>query len=188
MIAGNYTFNKMTNINDDSCALTQNNIENSQAETYMLNNFFPSCPMNSAIDFATQQPFVFYNGSHQVGINGCNIAENSELLHTSISRPPCRINLLQRPFATVPFLGKGRHNVNLESVLREGELIQNNHKSANPSSEVCYINYSNYPLLPEVKNSLADGSNQIESDKSIGWVRGGLPSREFARDQCNISS
>ena len=88
MIAGNYTFNKMTNINDDSCALTQNNIENSQAETYMLNNSFPSCPMNSAIDFATQQPFVFYNGSHQVGINGCNIAENSELLHTSISRPP----------------------------------------------------------------------------------------------------
>jgi hypothetical protein len=153
MIAGDYTFNKMTNINDDSCALTQTNIENSQAETYMLNNFFPACPMTKAIDFATQQPFVFYNGSHQVGISGCNITQNSELLHTPISRPPCRISLLQRPFATVPFLGRGRHNVNLESVLREGEL-----------------------------------SNQIESDKYAGWIRGGLPSREYARDQCNVSS
>jgi hypothetical protein len=60
MIASDYTFNKMTNINDDSCALTQTNIENSQAENYMLNNFFPACPMTKAIDFATQQPFVFY--------------------------------------------------------------------------------------------------------------------------------
>lgn len=188
MIASDYTFNKMTNINDDSCALTQTNIENSQAETYMLNNFFPACPMTKAIDFATQQPFVFYNGSHQVGISGCNISQNSDLLHTPISRPPCRISLIQRPFATVPFLGKGRHNVNLESILREGELIQNNHKSVNPSSEVSYINYKNYPLIPEVQNTLANGSNQIESDKYAGWIRGGLPSREYARDQCNVSS
>ena len=66
--------------------------------------------------------------------------------------------------------------------------FQNNHKSINPSSEVSYINYKNYPLIPEVQNTVADGSNQIESDKYVGWIRGGLPSREYARDQCNVSS
>lgn len=184
MIASDYTFNRMTNINDDSCAITQNNVENAQASSYMLDNFFPACPMNKAIDFATQQPSVFYTGSHQVGINGCNIQANSELSRTSISRPPCRLNLLQRPFATVPFLGRGRSNIHLESLLREGELIYNS-KSSNPSSEVSYINYKNYPLIPEVQETTANAGNLIECDMASGWVRGGLPSREIARDNCD---
>jgi len=184
MISSDYTFNRMTNINDDNCAITQLNIENAQASDYMLKNFFPACPMNKAIDFATQQPNIFYSGSHQVGINGCNVETNSNLLHTPISRPPCRLNLLQRPFATVPFLGRGRSNVNLESLLREGEIIYNS-KSTNPSSEVSYINYKNYPLIPEVQETTANASNLIENDIAVGWVRGGLPSREIARDNCN---
>jgi hypothetical protein len=187
MIAGDYTFNKMTNIGDDSCAITQLNVENHQAQEYMLNNYFPACPMTKAIDFATQQPFVFYNGSHQLGINGCNINQNTELSHTAITKPPCRVNLLQRPFATVPYLGRGRQDVNLESVLREGELIQNN-KSSNPSSEVSYINYKNYPLIPEVQETISNGANHIEADQYAGWIRGGMPSREYARDHCNISN
>lgn len=180
-IVSDFTFNKMTNINDDNCAINQINRENAQASNYMVQNYYPSCPMTKAIDFALQQPNFFYNGSHQVGINGCNIQDNSKLKYTPISKPPCKINLLQRPFITVPFLGKGPQNVNLESQLRDGELIYNS-KSTNPSSEVSYINYKNYPLIPEVQNTKANASNLIENDSIAGWIRGGLPSREFARD------
>ncbi len=184
MIASDYMFNKLTNINDDNCAINQINIENDKYNNYLLNNFYQSCPMNKAIDFATQQPNVFYNGSHQIGINGCNVQTNSELTHTSITRPPCRINLLQRPFATVPFLGRGKCNISLESALRDGEIIFNS-KSTNQSSEVSYINYKNYPLIPEIQETTAKPSNLIECDAISGWVRGGLSSREFARDNCN---
>jgi len=184
MIESDYTFNKMTNINDDNCAITQTNIENAEASNYMLNNFFSACPMTKAINFATQQPNINFNGSHQVGINGCNIDQNSQLSHTPITKPPCRLNLLQRPFVTVPYLGRGRCNIHLESLLREGEVIYNN-KSSNPSSEVSFINYKNYPLIPEVQDTTANPSNLIECDKAAGWIRGGLPSREYARDTCD---
>jgi len=184
MFASDYTFNKMTNINDDSCAISQINIENNKASTYMLENYYPSCPMSKAINFATQQPNMFFKGSNEVGINGCNIVTNSNLKYNPISKPPCRLNLLQRPFATVPYLGRGRTNINVESQLREGEVIYNN-KATNPSSEVSYINYKNYPLIPEVQKTTANPSNLIESDVVENWIRGGLPSREFARDNCD---
>ena len=183
MISSDYTFNRMTNINDDNCAVTQLNVENAQASNYMLENFFPACPMNKAIAFATEQPSIFFNGSHQVGINGCNIQTNSKLLHTPITRPPCRISLLQRPFATVPFLGRGRSNISVESVLRDGEVLFNS-KSTNPSTEVSFINYTNYPLIPEIQQTTANASNLIEHDVADGWIRGGISSRELARDNC----
>jgi len=79
-----YTFNNLARIGEDACDISQKNIQNSKQATYMLDNFRPACPMTSAIEFATSQPNVNYNGSHQVGINGCNIDENSELSITKI--------------------------------------------------------------------------------------------------------
>ena len=138
-IVSDFTFNKMTNINDDNCAINQINRENAQASNYMVQNYYPSCPMTKAIDFALQQPNLFYNGSHQVGINGCNIQDNSKLKYTPISKPPCKI-IFSTTIYNSSIFRKGPQNVNLESQLRDGELIYNS-KSTNPSSEVSYINY-----------------------------------------------
>lgn len=181
----NYEFNNMTQINNDPCALSQRNVQNKVSSDYMVQNFYPACPMSKAIDFAIQQPNVFYNGSHQVGINGCNINTNSDLKLTKITKPPCRINLLERPFLTVPYLGRGPYNCLLESELLQGDNGINK-KSANPSSEICYANYKNYPLIPEIQKTVTNPENLIEGAAADGWIRGGLPSREFARDNnCN---
>jgi hypothetical protein len=184
MSVSDYKFNNMSNLLEDSCTLSQRNVQNSSASTYMTQNFYPACPMGKAIDFATQQPNVFYNGSHQVGINGCNIDTNSELKLSKISKPPCRINLLERPYLTVPYLGRGQSNVILEAQLQQGDQIVNK-KSVNPSSEVSYLNYSNYPLIPEIEQNVTNPNNLIESEAAAGWIRGGLPSREYARDNSN---
>ena len=77
-----YTFNNITRLGDDKLDLSQRSVQNSNASSYMLDNFRPACPMGSAIDFATSQPNVNFTGSHQVGIGGCNIDENSNLLLT----------------------------------------------------------------------------------------------------------
>ena len=58
--------------------------------------------MSKAIDFATQQPNVFYNGSHEGGIKGCEIEANNELKFSHINRPACKISLNARPYLTVP--------------------------------------------------------------------------------------
>ena len=104
-----YTFNTMARIGNDNCDLSQRNVQNVESANYMLTNFGANdCTMQKPIQFATNQPSVFYSGSHQTGIGGCNIDTNSELLiGSSLSKPACKISLFQRPFATVPYLGRG---------------------------------------------------------------------------------
>lgn len=177
-----YTFYEPTRIGEDTCDLSQRNIQNAKEATYVLDNFRPECPMGSAIEFATSQPNVNFTGSHQVGINGCNIDENSELSITKITKPKCRISLFQRPFATVPFLGRGKSNPVLESQLQQGELA-NNRKTSNPSSEVCYLGYQNTPMIDSLKQTITNPANLCESSAANGWIRGGLPSRELTRDK-----
>jgi hypothetical protein len=138
--------------------------------------------MSNAINFATSQLNINYTGSHQVGISGCNIDENSELSISEISKPKCRISLLQRPFATVPFLGRGKSNAVLESQIQQGDLA-NNKKSINLVSEISFIPYSNTPMIPSLEATITNPTNLVEGIAAEGWIRGGLPSRELIRDK-----
>ena len=177
-----YKFYQTSRLGDDSCDQSQRTLQNSQASTYMLDNFRPACPMSSAIEFATSQLNVNFTGSHTVGINGCNNDENSGLILNDISRPKCRISLLQRPFVTVPFLGRGKSNVVLESEIQQGDMA-NNRKSAFPCSEFSYGPYMFTPLVPSLQATIANPANLIEGVAADGWIRGGLPSRELIRDK-----
>ena len=177
-----YTFHQQTRIGDDSCDLSQQNVQNSKAATYMLDNYRPACPMTDAVIFATSQPAINFTGSHQVGINGCNIDDNSKLGITAITKPKCRISLQERPFATVPFLGRGKSNVLLEAQLQQGDY-NINRKSVTPDSEICYGKLSLTPMIPPLKETITNPANLIESSAAEGWIRGGLPARELTRDQ-----
>ena len=177
-----YTFYNKTRIGDDSCDLSQRNVQNVGQANYMLTNYRPACPMTNAVDFATSQPYINFTGSHQVGINGCNIDQNSELHITDITKPKCRISLYERPYLTVPFLGRGSSHPVLESQLQQGELA-NNRKSINPSSETSHIKYRHTPMIPSLKATVNNPANLVEGVAAEGWIRGGLPSRELAKDQ-----
>jgi hypothetical protein len=177
-----YTFNNNSRLGDDSCDISQRNTQNSGAANYSLTNFRPACPMSDAVTFATSQPNINFSGSNQVGIGGCNIDENSELHITDITKPKCRISLFQRPFATVPFVGRGQSNPVLESQLQQGELA-NNRKTINPISEVSYEKYSQTPMIPSLKATINNPSNLVEGVAAKGWIRGGVPSRELTRDE-----
>jgi len=177
-----YKFYNNTRLGDDKCDMSQRNLQNSSTATYMLDNFKPACPMSSAIDFATSQPNVNYTGSHQVGINGCNIDENSSLLMSELLKPKCRISLLQRPFSTVPFLGRGRSDIILESQIQQGDFA-NNRKSINLSSEISHITYRHTPMIPSLQSTITNPANLVEGAAAEGWIRGGVPSRELTRDK-----
>jgi hypothetical protein len=178
-----YTFDTMSRIGNDQCCVDQNTIQNVAACNYMTQNFFASdCSMKNPISLATTQPGIMYNGGYNVGAGGCNINDNSKLtIGTIQTHPRCRIDLFHRPFATVPFLGRGAVNPVMESQIQQGEQIVNK-KSVNPLTEKSYIKYHHTPLLPAVKERISNSSNKIENDASEGWIRGGVPSRELTRD------
>jgi hypothetical protein len=178
----NFNFYQTSRLGDDKTDLSQRTLQNSDYANYLLDSFRPSCPMNSAIDFATSQPNVNYKGSYNISVGGSNIAESSKLLINDLSKTKCRISLMERPYLTVPYLGRGKCDPILESQIQQGDFA-NNKKSINPSSEVCYSAYYNTPMLPSLKATINNPNNLIESSAAEGWIRGGLPSRELARDK-----
>jgi len=177
-----YKFEQPSRLGYDKTDLSQRTLQNSDYANYMLDNFRPSCPMSNAIDFATSQPNVNFKGGYQVSTGGSNIAESSQLLINTLSKPKCRISLIERPYSTVPYLGRGKCDPVLESQIQQGDFA-NNKKSINPSSEVSYLQYSQTPLIPTMQATISNPANLIEGSAAEGWIRGGLPSRELARDK-----
>ena len=179
-----YTFDNMARIGNDSCCIDQNTIQNAGYASYMLQNYFASdCSMKKPIDLATTQPGVFYNGGYNSGAGGCNINESSSLtIGTIQTHPKSRIDLFQRPFATVPFLGRGSVNPIMEAQIQQGESLVNK-RSVNNLSEKSYIKYHQTPLLPSVEEKLTNPANYVEGAAAEGWIRGGVPSRELTRDK-----
>jgi len=178
-----YTFDNMSRIGNDDCCISQTDIQNVAACNYSTQNFFASdCSMKNPIELATSQPGIMYNGGFNSGAGGCNIDDSSKLLIGTIqTHPKAQIDLFHRPFATVPFLGRGSVNPVMESQIQQGEMLTNK-KSVNTLSEKSYIKYYQTPLLPAVKESYNNSATKIESDANNGWVRGGVPSRELTRD------
>lgn len=177
-----YTFQSSNRIGLDDCNKSQTDIQNVASCNYLTQNYFASdCSMKSPISLATTQPGIMYNGGYNSGAGGCNIDESSKLqIGTIQTHPKSRIDLFQRPFATVPYLGRGAVNPVMESQIQQGEQLVNK-RSVNNLSEKSYIKYHQTPLLPAVKDRI-DNSTKIESDASEGWIRGGVPSRELTRD------
>ena len=176
-----YTFHNMSRIGLDDCNKSQTDIQNVASCNYITQNYFSSdCSMKNPINLATSQPGIMYNGGYNSGAGGCNIDDSSKLQIGSIqTHPRCHIDLFQRPFATVPYLGRGSVNPIMESQIQQGEQIVNK-KSTSNLSEKSYIKYHQTPLLPAVQEKIKNSS--IESDASQGWIRGGVPSRELTRD------
>lgn len=177
------TFNRDARIGSDVCSKSQRALQNNASLQYLMEGYNTDCPMSDAIGFATCQPAINYVGSRQMGVGGCNVDQNSKLHLTNMTRDKCRVSLWQRPFLTVPYLGRGRTDNLVESNLRKGEEqgVSASSKSQYPTSEVSYLRYTSTPLLPQLKSDIGNSSRKIEEDAAKGWIRGGLPSREYDR-------
>ncbi len=62
---------------------------------------------------------------------------------------------MERPFATVPYLGRGNGNPELESQLQQGDQVINR-KSVNHLAEKSYINHRYTPMIPELASSITN--------------------------------
>ncbi len=84
-----------------------------------------------------------------------------------------KLQLIQRPFATVPYLGRGAIDPALESQLRNG-VSASERKSVSTSSEKTH---TEYPIMDSVKDRVTNPSFSVEEAALDGWVRGGQASR-----------
>ena len=179
-----FTFNGLSRISEDGCCIDKNSIQNSESCSYTLQNYFAQdCNMKNVRALATTQPGINYSGGYGLGAGGCNVDDSSNLLIGGIqTHPKSRIDLFGRPFATVPFLGRGSVDPILEAQIQQGEAITSK-RSVTRLTEKSYLKYHTTPLIPEIKQTIQNPSLMIEGMASEGWIRGGVPSRELTRDR-----
>ena len=178
-----YTFDNLSRIGDDVCALSERDTQNNNFGTYTTKNYFEKhCGMKQPIDFATKQPNVFYNGGPGVvGAGGCNVDSDSNLrIGTIQTNPKCRISLSERPFKTVPFLGRGRPQPVKESRLQQGDYVGDKKSCKNVMEKS--FRTTEVDLVPSLRETIQNPDNLIEDSADKGWIRGGIPSREITRD------
>ena len=181
MSTSNFLFNNLSNIGNDKCDMTNRNLQNIQSSNYTLENYSSYNPLNSTIDLATTQPNVFFQGSIDGGINRDNIDTDSKLRNPTFTKSRERVSEQKRIFNTIPYLGKGVHNVDTESDLINKNL-NSNRKTSDPNVEVSHIDYAYYPLIPSLESTISNPANLVEGAAAPGWIRGGVPSRILNRD------
>ena len=169
----NYSFYNMARIENDNTTKTQHTLQNDRFSDYTTTNYFSQNPADSQIQFATEQPAVVPTGVTGAGISGDKVqGESSLLLETENARNLGRLNLMQRQFLTVPYLGRGSADPSLELQLLEGEPITEK-KSTSTVMSQSFMGYSLYPTNTDMENRTTDSKYTVEESAMNGWVRGG---------------
>ena len=174
MSASNYNFNNQDRIEADGSTMTQNTLQNDRYASYTTTNYFSDNNPDESIRFATSQPAIVPIGVVGGGVGGNNVeGETLLLLKTEQERALGRLNLMERQFLTVPYLGRGAGDPVLELQLREGEPMGEK-KSV---STVTAQSFMGYTLHPSSKDMEEKSGTRIEESAMRGWVRGGADTR-----------
>jgi len=176
----NYVFNNMGRIGNDFTDNTQTNLYNTRYSNYTLSNFNADVLSSSHVKFATQQPNVMFKGLNGGSGVGNMVDSDTNLLYSmENARSLEKIQLLERPFRTVPYLGRGSCDPSLESQLQQGEIV-NDRKSVSTIMETSFSKYSQYPSISKPES---ESNNNVNDYAINGWVRGGMHTREMPTDK-----
>jgi len=178
-----YLFNNTDRIGSDKTDQTQNNVHNTRYANHSLASFFSENTSSQHVNFAVQQPTMTFSGiSHGNGLNGNVIDDESNLvIKTEQTKPFEKLQLFQRPFASVPYLGRGSCDPALEAQLQHGEVVAGK-KSVSTIMDKSFSQYQLYPTDDKMEERVNDASYTVEEAALDGWVRGGKSTREMSND------
>lgn len=181
-----FMFNNISRIGQDSYNHTQEATMNNAHSSYTLSNLGHKSD-KSALQLSTTYPTMNLKGSRQIGPYGHNIDDNSKLMQSKLTNTNCKINLQERSYLTVPYLGRGNVDVGLENALKFGETFKEK-KSSDQLNEQSFSGLENYPMQNDLKSVVTNPQHCVEESAVKGWIRGGMPSREIYKNkkfQCN---
>lgn len=170
--------NTNSRLHYDDTNITQNEIINKKAMNYTLNTVKQ---INRDANVSLSEPNIHTFGS--VAIKDNVDADSSMLLNKNQSTINRGKSTLQEPiFASSDstYKGRGMGNPSLEIVLKKGEYYRDK-KFATKVNEKTGEVIKDFPLLPNVRSTLAKPSNFVETRSSTDWVRGGIPTREISK-------
>ena len=178
-----YLFNNAGRIGTDATDQSQRNVYNTRFTNHTLSNYFSDKMSTSHVNFATNQPAVMFSGmARGTGLIGSAVdAESILKLKTEQDHAVEKLQLFQRPFATVPYLGRGSCDPAIESQLLLGEMVSDK-KSASTIMDKSFAKYALYPTDKKMEDRVTNAANNVEEAALDGWVRGGMTTREMSNN------
>lgn len=179
-----YTFNGTSRMRNDNTDKSQQTITNTKFNNYMLSSYFSDTRSDDHVAFATAMPSMMFtgiNGGASGGINSFTVDVDSTLnIKKENGRALEKLSLQQRPFLTVPYLGRGSCDTVLESQLKQGDIVANK-KSVSTITEQSFTNNHMYPLIDSIKDTITNPKYLVQEAALDGWIRGGSATREMAK-------
>ena len=171
-----------SNLTADNCLQKERTRQSVQTSDYMLSNYRNcDCEIDTVLSNATQNRGLLVQDGY--GINGCTVDGDSRLRIGNVeSRPkPCQ-QLFTRPYATVPYMGRGSGNSEVESFLKSSKQTHQQGSVSTLENQVRTYNNHVTPLVENLQQQVQNTINLIPYDNDKTWVRGGIPSRQIVKD------
>ena len=172
-------------INSDQATVDINITQSMGVGQYITDNMHGcGCELKDARDVQLSQPMInFEGGKGWIGEKGCLVDTDTALRKNDDCLTNKRyINQLdERLHLTTGNFSRGYHDVNVESIIQSGTLASDD-RSCNSLTGVTIGNYFT-PMIPKLRGEIQDTKYLIPEDSMDSWVRGGLPSRQMARNE-----
>lgn len=177
-MAASFKINQFTRSHDDDCGVDSYYKQSVGPGAYLLTNLTPK--PNDVQPIAHASPTVMAKEGY--GTNVQRINDDSQLRNhkEQTSGQRCPMHPQSRPFLTVPFMGRGRGNAELESKLQQSEFIRTGKDCGTVTDKPFEGVFT--PLLPHIAANIQDPKHIVPESAASGWVRGGIPSRQYVRD------
>lgn len=169
--------NRLSGVKDDVCAINQYYKQSVGPGSYATTNLVPDS--RKVNPFAIESMLVYPRegyGFNNASINADSILKNQP----GFNSKRCNTRSQARPFLAVPYMGTGRGNSDVESQLIHAEFSRMG-KACDTVTEKTFTNQYT-PMIPSLAKSIQNPNYLIPEVAAPGWVRGGIPSREYIRD------
>ena len=179
-LSKNLNVHMKTSNYDDKCFVDVHTRQSMGPGKYQVsNNNHCECGIPDVVKTATNVPMLFFRNGY--GVAGCSIDGDTKLRVGKTRKfPKCPNQLFTRPYLTVPYMGRGSGNMNLETQIVPGEDTSQK-RQCNVLSGITIPHYFT-PLIDHVKDNIQNPVHIIPEAALDGWVRGGSPSRLIVRD------
>lgn len=169
--------NRLTHTRDDTCGIEQYFTQSLGPGTYATTNLVPNAKEVNPL--ASQSLMLFPREGY--GYNNTNIDNDSVLRNQpEFKNNKCSVRQQARPFLSVPYMGGGRGNAEVETFLQHAEQVRQGKECGTVTEQEFTGQYT--PLIPSVKENIQNPKNLIPEVAAPGWIHGGLPSRSYIRD------
>jgi len=175
--ATKFGINRLTHARDDLCGIDQYYTQSVGPGDYMITNLVPEAKKVNPL--SVEQLLIYPREGY--GLNNKAIDADSILRNQpEFKNNRCIIRSQARPFLSVPYMGTGRGNPDVESLLLHSEQVRQGKECGTVTEETFEGQY--VPMIPSVKDNIQNPKNLVPEVAANGWIRGGIPSRSYIRD------